>query len=608
MNVSLETIRSLCKRRGLVFPSSEIYGGIESIWDYGPLGVELKNNIKRAWWRAVVYERDDVEGLDAAILMNRLVWKYSGHEETFSDPLVDCRECKRRFRADDLLEESFNRAVEQMMAGFQAAFQRLGEEVEEIGAFFDELERQERERGRVYPNRWALVTETLKRPEIQKQLRSRFQEFSEWLSQPIPGMDSEPLRAWREALEQIEPHFRERMDAIRVIEASFGRTYESDGQLLQRAIVAYRPWTTEVVRASWGELFVFLNERKAISCPHCGARGSFTRPRRFNLMFKTFMGPVEEESALVYLRPETAQGIFVNFRNVLEGARRKLPFGIAQIGKAFRNEITPGQFLFRVREFEQMEIEYFVRPGEDETWFEHWVEERFRWYLRLGIRAENLRRREQSPEELAHYSKRTVDIEYRFPMGWGEIEGIANRTDYDLRAHSKSNPQNEHSTEELVVFDQATSTHIRPYVIEPSAGVDRIFLALLCDGYHEETVRGEKRVVLRLHRDLAPIKVAVFPLLRNRSELVELAHRIAADLRRVVPGRVVYDDTASIGRLYRRQDEIGTPYCVTVDVQSLSDQQVTVRDRDTMEQVRIPVDRLREYFAEQFRREDSLVG
>jgi len=325
-------------------------------------------------------------------------------------------------------------------------------------------------------------------------------------------------------------------------------------------------------------------------------------------MFKTFMGPVEEESALVYLRPETAQGIFVNFRNVLESARRKLPFGIAQIGKAFRNEITPGQFLFRVREFEQMEIEYFVRPGEDETWFEHWVEERFRWYLRLGIRAENLRRREQSPEELAHYSKRTVDIEYRFPMGWGEIEGIANRTDYDLRAHSKSNPQNEHSTEELVVFDQATSTHIRPYVIEPSAGVDRIFLALLCDGYHEETVRGEKRVVLRLHRDLAPIKVAVFPLLRNRSELVELAHRIAADLRRVVPGRVVYDDTASIGRLYRRQDEIGTPYCVTVDVQSLSDQQVTVRDRDTMEQVRIPVDRLREYFAEQFRREDSLVG
>jgi len=320
------------------------------------------------------------------------------------------------------------------------------------------------------------------------------------------------------------------------------------------------------------------------------------------------MGPVEDEASLVYLRPETAQGIFVNFKNVLTTARRKLPFGIAQIGKAFRNEITPGQFLFRVREFEQMEIEYFVRPGEDERWFEHWVEERYNWYLRLGIRAENLRLREQSPEELAHYSKRTVDIEYRFPMGWGEIEGIANRTDYDLRAHSKSDPGNEHSTDDLTVFDQTTSSHFTPYVIEPSAGVDRIFLALLCDAYHEEIVRGEKRVVLRLHRDLAPIKVAVFPLLRNRDELVEIARRIAADLRRVVPGRVVYDDTASIGRLYRRQDEVGTPYCVTVDVQTLSDKQVTVRDRDTMEQVRLPIERLPEYFAEQFRPEASLVG
>jgi len=460
MSANLETIKSLAKRRGFVFPSSEIYGGIESIWDYGPLGVELKNNIKRAWWRAVVYERDDMEGLDAGILMNRLVWKYSGHEETFSDPLVDCRQCKRRFRAD----------------------------------------------------------------ELQSSLRND--------------------------------------DVI-----ATGLPAHSGGGI------------------------------ETLACPHCGARGTLTPPRRFNLMFKTFMGPVEEESALVYLRPETAQGIFVNFLNVLGSARRKLPFGIAQIGKAFRNEITPGQFLFRVREFEQMEIEYFVPPGEDERWFEHWLEERHTWYLRLGFQRENLRLREQSPEELAHYSKRTVDIEYRFPMGWGEIEGIANRTDYDLRAHSKSSG-NEHSTADLTYFDPARQRHLVPYVIEPSAGVDRIFLALLCDAYHEEIVRGEKRVVLRLHGDLAPVKVAVFPLLRNRGELVELAQKIAADLRRFIPGRVVYDDTASIGRLYRRQDEIGTPWCVTVDVESLSDHEVTVRDRDTMEQVRLPAEKLREYFLE----------
>ncbi len=603
MSVSLETIRSLCKRRGFVFPSSEIYGGIESIWDYGPLGVELKNNIKRAWWRAVVYERDDIEGLDAAILMNRLVWKYSGHEETFSDPLVDCRECKRRFRADDVLAESLERATEPVLRSLQEATSRGAEE---IAAFLNEVEHRERERGRTYPSRWALAKEVLKDPEYQEQLRRRVEQAVGSLP-PLPP-DSDPLRTWIEVIEQVRSQLGERLEAIRAIEASFGRTYESEQQLLQQALTTYRSWTTDVVKASWSELFVRLNERKALWCPHCGAWGAFTAPRRFNLMFKTFMGPVEEESALVYLRPETAQGIFVNFLNVLGSARRKLPFGIAQIGKAFRNEITPGQFLFRVREFEQMEIEYFVPPGEDERWFEHWVEERMRWYLRLGIRAENLRCREQSAAELAHYSRRTVDIEYRFPMGWGEIEGIANRADYDLRAHSKSDPRNEHALDNLTVFDQAARVHITPYVIEPSAGVDRIFLALLCDAYHEEEVRGEKRVVLRLNPDLAPIKVAVFPLLRNRGELVELARKIAADVRAVVAGRVVYDDTASIGRLYRRQDEIGTPYCVTVDVETLSDGQVTIRDRDTMQQLRLPIARLREYFAEQFRRESSLVG
>jgi glycyl-tRNA synthetase len=612
MSVTLEAIRSLCKRRGFVFPSSEIYGGIESIWDYGPLGVELKNAIKRAWWRAVVYERDDMEGLDAGILMNRLVWKYSGHEETFSDPLVDCRQCKRRFRADDLVVESFHHDVlkpieKALLSSEYIEYNRRL--VEEVGAFLDEVERDERERGRVYPNRWALAHEVLQHDAYRERLQSRINQIPAPPPMEEMPLDSRPSRAWIEVLEHLEraselgSHL---LNVIRVVEEARGRSYGSEAQLLQLALTTYWPWTAEVVKILWNGIFVQLNEREALQCPHCGAVGSFTPPRRFNLMFKTFMGPVEEESALVYLRPETAQGIFVNFLNVLGSARRKLPFGIAQIGKAFRNEITPGQFLFRVREFEQMEIEYFVPPGEDERWFEHWVEERYRWYLRLGFRRENLRLREQSREELAHYSTRTVDIEYRFPMGWGEIEGIANRTDYDLRAHSKSTPGNEHSTADLTYFDPVRGEHIVPYVIEPSAGVDRIFLALLCDAYHEEIVREEKRVVLRLHRDLAPVKVAVFPLLRNRGELVELARKIAADLRRFIPGRVVYDDTASIGRLYRRQDEIGTPYCVTVDVQSLSDQQVTVRDRDTMEQVRVPAERLREYFADAFHSEPSL--
>lgn len=436
MPVDLETLKSLCKRRGFIFPGSEIYGGLESTWDYGPLGVELKNNVKRAWWRAVVYERDDVEGLDAAILMNRWVWKYSGHEDTFSDPLVDCKQCKRRFRTDHI-------------------------------------------EGRV--------------------------------------------------------------------------------------------------------------------CPECG--GELTEPRLFNLMFRTFIGPVQDDSALVYLRPETAQGIFVNFLNVQTTMRRKLPFGIAQIGKAFRNEITPGNFTFRTREFEQMEIEYFVRPGTDEEWFQHWVDERFNWYLKLGIQPENLRKREQGPEELAHYAKRTIDIEYCFSIGWSEIEGIANRTDFDLRSHSKSSAANVHSVQDLTYFDEEKKEHIIPYVIEPSAGVDRAVLAFLVDAYHEEMVRGEKRVVLKLHTDLAPIKVAVLPLLRNRPEIVEMAKKIKKHLQPVM--RAVYDDSGSIGRLYRRQDEIGTPFCVTVDVQSLTDQQVTVRDRDTMQQIRISVDQLKSYLVEQ---------
>ena len=428
--VSMDKIVELCKRRGFVFQSSEIYGGIGSTWDYGPLGVELKRNIKEAWWQDNVRVREDMVGLDAAILMNPRVWEASGHVESFTDPMVDCRECKQRFRADD-----------------------------------------------VEGNR----------------------------------------------------------------------------------------------------------------CPVCG--GELTEARRFNLMFNTFMGPVEEEAALVYLRPETAQGIFVNFKNVQIATRKKLPFGIGQIGKAFRNEITPGNFIFRTREFEQMEIEYFVMPGTDEEWYERWIEDRRSWYLKYGIRPENLRLRPHAPEELAHYSKATTDIEYLFPMGWSELEGIANRTDFDIRRHM------DYSGENMAYFDEATGESVIPYVIEPSGGVDRSFLAFLVDAYHEEIVRNEKRVVLRLHKALAPVKVAVLPLLRNRPEIVAKAKEIAAELRPVMT--TMYDDTASIGRLYRRQDEIGTLWCVTVDVQTIEeDNQVTIRDRDTMEQIRVPVEEVRPLLVE----------
>jgi glycyl-tRNA synthetase len=475
----IETITSLAKRRGFAFQSSEIYGGLGSVWDYGPLGVELKNNLMRAWWRAVVHERDDMVGLDAGILMNRLVWRYSGHEATFSDPLRDCRKCKSRLRADKLEEDT---------------------------------------------------------------------------------------------------------------------------------------------------------------CPVCGST-DLTEPRQFNLMFRTTVGPVEDESGLAYLRPETAQGIFVNFKNVMDSTNRKLPFGIAQVGKAFRNEITPGNFVFRTREFEQMEIEFFVKPPNalksgdltDEQWHERWIEDRFNWYVSLGINPENLRKYEQPREELAHYAKRTVDLQYRFfpdrqdpERQWDELEGIANRTSFDLMAHSKKMVRSEEPTPyilispntgekiyakiksdgkkgeegekvntdsiaDLTYFDHESNQHLFPYVIEPSAGVGRSFLAFLMDAYHEEEVRGEKRVVLKLHRDLSPIKVAVLPLAKNKEGIVTFAKDIKKRLQRTGTMRAVYDDTAGIGKLYRRQDEVGTPLCITVDHQSLEDNQVTIRDRDTMEQERVPV-------------------
>ena len=428
----MEKMVSLCKRRGFIFQSSEIYGGLGSVWDYGPLGAELKRNLKEAWWRSNVYGRDDIEGLDAAILMHPQVWMASGHVTNFEDTLVDCKGCKKRFKVEHVTGKK---------------------------------------------------------------------------------------------------------------------------------------------------------------CPECG--GELTEARQFNLMLKTHLGPIEDEGSLSYLRPETAQGIFVNFQNVITSMRRKVPFGIAQIGKSFRNEVTTGNLTFRSREFEQMEIEFFVKPGTDEEWYEKWVEERFGWYIKFGIRKESLRKRQHDKTELAHYAKACTDIEYKFPFGWSELEGIANRTDFDLKQHARL------SGKELQYFDEETKEKYMPYVIEPSGGIDRSILAFLTDSYKEEEVRGEKRVSLALHKSLAPIKAAILPLLRNRPEIVKLARDIADDLRKEL--KVMYDDTASIGRLYRRQDEIGTPYCVTVDVDSLTDRKVTVRDRDSMKQDRIEVSKVREYLAEKFK-------
>ncbi len=440
---NLETIVSLSKRRGFVFPSSEIYGGINAVWDYGPLGVELKNNVKRAWWRAMVQERDEIVGLDAGILMHPQVWLTSGHVASFSDPLVECATDHRRFRLDEL------------------------------------------------PGTEELSATDLRDPSIVQRLGLR--------------------------------------------------------------------------------------------CPVDG--GPLSPPRRFNLMFKTYMGPVEEDAAIVYLRPETAQGSYVNFKNVQQSTRKKLPFGIAQVGKSFRNEISPGNFVFRMREFEQMEMQYFVRPEEAARTFEAWLPRRWDWYTRYGVTPERLRFREHAPDELAHYAKKAVDIEYRFPFGWKELEGIHNRADFDLSNHQAASGEN------LEYFDPATAEHFIPWIVETAGGPDRAAFTFLIDSYREEEVRGEKRVVLALHPALAPYKVAVLPLLKKRPEIVDMCHRILADLKRDM--MAVYDDTAAIGKLYRRQDEIGTPWCVTVDVESLEDGAVTVRDRDSMTQERIAAEGVR---------------
>ena len=439
----LEAVVNLCKRRGFVYPCGEIYGGTRSAWDYGPLGVELKENIKRQWWRYMVTSRDDVVGLDSAVILPRQVWEASGHVEVFTDPLIECQSCHKRFRADHLEEEYAER------------------------------------KGRSAP----------------------------------------------------------------------------------------------------------LSE---IPCPNCGTRGAWTDPKMFSGLLKTYLGPVEDESGLHYLRPETAQGIFVNFKNVEQSSRRKPPFGIGQIGKSFRNEITPGNFIFRTREFEQMEMEFFVKPGEDERWHQYWIDARTDWYTGLGLSAANLRHFEHPKEKLSHYSKRTVDIEYRFGFSgsqWGELEGIANRTDFDLTTHS------EHSGVDLSYFDQATGERWMPYVIEPAAGLTRSLMAFMIEAYDEDeapNTKGgvDKRLVLRLDPRLAPVKAAVLPLSRN-ADLSPKARDLAAELRQF--WNVDFDDAQAIGRRYRRQDEIGTPFCITVDFDTLQDDAVTIRSRDTMSQERVPL-------------------
>jgi glycyl-tRNA synthetase len=449
---TMEQLVSLCKRRGFIFQNSDIYGGLQGLYDYGPLGVELKNNIKAAWWRAMVYERDDIEGMDAAILTNRKVLHYSGHEDTFSDPMVDCKKCKGRFRADHLTDNK---------------------------------------------------------------------------------------------------------------------------------------------------------------CPNCGST-ELTEPRPFNLMFKTTVGPVEDADNIAYLRPETAQAIFTQFRNVVDATSRKLPFGIAQIGKSFRNEITPRNFIFRVREFEQAEMEFFVTPGEDEKWHTEWKNNRIEWWKRQGLNPDNFRVYEQTKEDLAHYAKACVDIEYKFPWGFDELEGIANRRDYDLGNHTKAQDEfkleahcheNNESTTKLCIRDEERNEWFVPFVIEPSMGVDRAVLALLTDAYNEETLEnGSTRIVLKLKKHLAPIKIAIVPLKKNSAEIMAKCHELKQHLMKLGIGRVALENTGNIGKAYRRHDEIGTPLCLTVDFETIENkpESVTLRDRDTMEQIRIETSKLDDYVKDYF--------
>ena len=490
----LDDIVSLCKRRGFIFQSSEIYGGLASCYDYGPLGVELKNNVKKAWWRNVVQMRDDVVGLDCSILMHPMVWKSSGHADKFADLIAECKKCNTRTRVDHLEDKPAPSAAE-------GDADQAGQHAEHVS-----------------------------------------------------------------------------------IDAAQAKAHDLSGKV----------------------------------CPNCGAVGQFTEPMPFKLMFETQMGANIDDSMTMYLRPETAQGIFANFKNVVDTTRVKIPFGIAQIGKSFRNEVTTKAFIFRTREFEQAELEFFCEPGTDDEWFEHWKEARFNWYLNLGLKKENIRFREHESDELAHYAKGCVDVEYKFPLGsgdWQELEGIANRTDFDLRQHQRgmrtlnkwyesdgditkielADEAEEYQSGPLSYFDDQQKKRYIPYVIEPSAGIDRSALAFLVDAYDEEEVRGETRNLLGFHPARAPVKVAVFPLVK-KDGMPEIARSIYDDLKKRF--NCFYDEKGAIGRRYRRQDEAGTPFCVTIDGQTLEDKTVTLRDRDSMEQIRISTDQLKNHLRE----------
>lgn len=510
--VSMEKIVSLCKRRGFIFQSSEIYGGLGSAWDYGPLGIELKRNLKEAWWKSVVHGRDDVVGLDTSILMHPQVWKASGHADHFADPFIKCSSCERHFRADKVWDEI---SMSPWCISLLNMMQGTGTTMDWI--------RWAKTEGKKLAPQLSLV----KAPEVT----------ISWISQS------------REEFGTLQS------DMVRLIERLAATP---DG-------VPRTP------------------------CPHCG-HPFLDKGTPASLMLQTFLGPIYETADKIYLRPETAQGIFVNFQNVLDTTRKRLPFGIAQIGKSFRNEITPGNFTFRTREFEQMEIEYFTKPEDAPKYHEQWIQNRLNWYLDLGINREHLRLRKHADDELAHYAAGCTDIEYNFPFGWSELEGIANRTDFDLKQHAQFSGKN------LQYKDPVTQEEFFPYIIEPSGGVDRALLAFLVDAYTEEEVKGETRVVLKFSKNLSPVKVAILPLLKKNEGIVSLAKKIKHDLQKDFT--TVYDDTAAIGKLYRRQDEVGTFYCVTVDVQSLEDNQVTVRDRDTMAQERISVDQLKKYMTE----------
>lgn len=709
---SLDQIVSLSKRRGFVFPGSAAYGGLGSFWDYGPLGSELMRNVKDAWWKAMTWDRDDIEGVDCAILMNRKVWQHSGHEATFSDPLVDNKKTQKRYRLDHLLKNQSRETLQkladlvtQLLTARAVWYPNIKNTVESDPeglsatlcrhSYFHPnilaLRHPEQDLHgalSVHPNQDGTVTMKFYRSEKNEK------------GVPLSNAHLVAEMSFATAIDTIDANFKSKLLQHLAAYPEFMRT-EFDG--------SSRGAERMVNRLFWPEqVFEMVLAEAGVKDPSNGEVGQWTQPRAFNLMFQTHVGPVEsaqgskeELESRVYLRPETAQGIFMNFKNVLESSRKKVPFGIAQIGKSFRNEITPGNFTFRTREFEQMEMEFFikppqfVKPGEknDDQWHEEWVNARYSWWVAHGIPTERLRKRAQDKSELAHYAKATTDIEYLFPgaLGWGEVEGIANRTDYDLTAHSRDIPEadlkrlhlepNKDSVTTLDYFDTDAKARYIPWVIEPAAGATRAALTFLCEAYNEEMTKeppaaeiealkveidaviknadkkkkdAEKekdpaqrkhdpaaitafqaaiaeaasrlpaslmeidymledhagaqnlepvkklkpkvnklaedcvRVVLKLHPKLAPVKVAVFPLARNKPELVDIATRLTRELRHVC--KTVYDDSAGIGKLYRRQDEIGTPLCITVDHQTLEDNMVTIRDRDTMQQVRVQLD------------------